>query len=311
MANERKKLIFCAYAADSNMQSGENVVDIEDKVSLYMKNAVTALVSAKLNNPDCAVALVTNITVSEYFKKIFDKFDIKIFKENFDRFKFDNNYKWGLAFYKLCALEKVLTYDYDSYLFLDADTYTQNSLTDLWEETDYNVMLHNHIHRLSIPDCKRYNREVENFCGITAPLTNYSGGFIAGSKTLLNRFINICVGIYNEMLEKNFQTSFGDEFITRLAAEKMKENIKEANAYIETFWTNVHFYLTTTRYKYNAISSFHLPDEKNRGLIKVFEYIVKNGKLPQNEKVYDIFNMKHSNHIDQLKYNIKKCLKRI
>ena len=306
--NSRKSLIFCAYADDESMKSGENIKKITDRKSLYLKNAVVALVSAKINNPLCDVGLVTNIIPDDDYKSLLARHDIKIYYEKFDEFRFADDYKWGLAFYKLCALKKIMNYNYDRYLFLDADTYTQSNFDDLWEETDYNIMLHNHIHRLTIPDCKKYNEEVEKFCGMTQPITNYSGGFIAGSDILLSRFMKTCCEIFDEMIEKNFYTSFGDEFILRLAAERMKENIKEANAYIETFWTSYSFYLTTTRYKYNAISIFHLPNEKNSGLKKVFKYIKNKEKLPDKGKFYALCNIKHRNLLGFAKYIMKNIM---
>ena len=39
------------------------------------------------------------------------------------------------------------------------------------------------------------------------------------------------------MLQKNFITTKGDEFILSLAANEMRESIKNAGAYIYRFWT--------------------------------------------------------------------------
>ena len=73
---------------------------------------------------------------------------IKFFIEEFDQFVFYNGMDWGLAFYKCCALDKMLRKDYEYYCLLDLDTYTQSAFEDLFHECKYWIMLHDRHKRL-------------------------------------------------------------------------------------------------------------------------------------------------------------------
>ena len=60
-----KNLIMVPYAEIPSMETGTSVAarKIKDRKAMYLKNACVSLVSAKSHNPECAVALVTNIDV--------------------------------------------------------------------------------------------------------------------------------------------------------------------------------------------------------------------------------------------------------
>ena len=67
----------------------------------------------------------------------------------FDRFTVPDSFKWGYAFYKLCALWHVVhRYEFDTYLELDTDTVTVGDLEPMWcdVETTKRVLLFN-LHR--------------------------------------------------------------------------------------------------------------------------------------------------------------------
>lgn len=289
--NDEKKLIFCAYAHKNSMESGANVLAVQDKITMYMRNAAVALISAKKSSPDCDVAIITNIELPEDFAALFELHNILIIKADFDSFNFGDNYPWGLAFYKLCALKKCLDLNYDKILLLDTDTYTQNSLDDLWEECEDYIMLYDINHRLSIPHCANFNKQITDFSGINRALTNYGGEFVAMNKSLLGKFIPVCENIFNEMKAKEFVTTLGDEFILCLAAEQMKQYVKNASGYMYRFETGP-FFLVSTCYKYNAVSVLHCPAEKQTGFIKVFKYIEKNKEVPSCNKVVKMLHIK-------------------
>jgi len=299
-------LIFEAFAYSNDMESGVNVSGVSDKISLYLKNALVSLTSAKINNPDCDIALITNIEIPDFFLKLYAKFKIMIIKNEFDDFNFGPNYSWGLAFYKLCAIKAVLKKDYKNYLMIDTDTYIQSSLYDLWEETNYNIILYDINHRLSIKNCKKFNDEIYSFTGQRKPLTNYGGEFIAGNKENLTKFIEECKLVFDEMISRKFITSHGDEFIIRIVAEKLRAIIKNGGGYVFRFWTG-DFYLSSTCYKYNAVSVLHVPDEKNKGMIKIYSYLISYGHFPAIDKIYKLL------HINKkpFKYFIKKVLKHL
>ncbi len=272
-----KNLIFGALAFSPDKCSGENLKGAKDKLTVYLKGAVVSLVSAKTSNPEVEVALVTDTEIPQRFLKIFDKFGVKVFHEEFDEFSFGVDYKWGLAFYKLCALKKMSVKGYSSCVLIDLDTYTQSSLIDLFEETKHNVILYDINHRLSLPNTVKFEKEVAAFLEREEPITNFGGEFIAGSGEKLLRFIEIAENVYNEMLKKNFATSFGDEFIISIAAYCDKQDIT-CGGYVQRFWTG-DFRLVSDLYKNNAVSIIHVPAEKTDGLIKIFNKIEKKGKI--------------------------------
>ena len=97
----------------------------ENALNVYLKNLCVSLISAKKATPDIDVALVSNIKIPTEHEKLLLENDVLIFLEPFDSFVFDDKYLWCLAFYKLCALEKMVTqYDYDNYIYTDADGHT-------------------------------------------------------------------------------------------------------------------------------------------------------------------------------------------
>lgn len=303
------ELIFSAYAYSGSMKSSVNVSDNADKISLYLKNAFVALTSAKTNNPQCDVALITNIDIPDNYKSLYSRFDILIFKRDFNDFVFDNEYTWGLAFYKLCAIDEAIKKGYENYLIIDSDSYVQSPLDDLWTETKDNIMLYDINHRLSVKNCTNFNSEISLYTGIQKPLTNFGGEFIAGNRELLYRFITECKSIYDDMIEKNYRTSFGDEFIISIIAEKLRPVVKNAGGYVFRFWTG-NFYLSCTCYKYNPVSVFHVPAEKSKGMIRIYNYVVKHGRLPEAKKIYNILHLNKRPYkyvaLDYLKPMIKK-----
>lgn len=300
-ANDHKHLIFCAYAQDSKMRSGANVQKISDTQSLYLKNAIVALVSAKASNPACEVMLVTNVQVSSVYSDLLAKHSISTVIAEFDSFRFDEQYHWGLAFYKLCALKYLLDHtQYDNYLLLDLDTFTQSELDDLWREAEHNIMLYDINHRLTIPDCAAFNDEVDSFMGKSRALTNYGGEFIAGNHELLSTFIAECESVFEQMNRLNFRTAFGDEFIIRIAADRLRPCVKNAGGYIHRFWTGT-FRLMSTCYHFNAVSVLHVPNEKNSGLIRVYNYISKQGKVPLSSRVHGMLHLKRASIETQVK----------
>ena len=175
------KVIFCAYAEKENMESGANLANVQDKSSVYWKNAVVALYSAKQQHPECDVVLVTNVEVPKTYLEIIRKTQIKIYQELFDSFVFQKSV-WGLAFYKLCAIKKMLQKEYEYYLMLDTDVYVQSRMDDLFEEMDYNIMLHDRHPRLSNSTELKENKEYRLYCGEKRPISKWGGGIYRWKK---------------------------------------------------------------------------------------------------------------------------------
>lgn len=125
-------IIMVPYANLENMKGGVNV-DNNNRLNIYMKNCCVSLLSAKNYNLNSDIALVTNIEVPAKYEKILTDNNILIIKAEFTYFKFPEDYKWGLAFYKLCALKHVVeNYNYEYYSYLDSDVYIQASFDNIW-----------------------------------------------------------------------------------------------------------------------------------------------------------------------------------
>ena len=274
-----KNLVFIPFAFDPSKQTGANVKK-RNALNIYLKNICVATASIKKYNPDVDVAVVCNIDLPNFYKQILLRQNILILTEAFDRYTFPNDYKWNLAFYKLCALEKVVQkYRYDNYLYLDADIIIQDSLEPIFKELSDNILMYDINNGLISPEYRIIIQEFRDF-GVSSYITHYGGEFFSASYDNAQKFIIECSSIYSQMITDNFITTSGDEFIISIAAHRCKNKIKNAGAYIFRFWTN-SFYLVSTCYKYNPVPILHLPGEKNKAILKIFKRYVKHDKFPR------------------------------
>lgn len=268
----------------------------KSKLDLYLKNCCVACVSAKKNCKDNTdVALVTNIDVPTEYKKVLEQNGVKILRYNFDKFNFDGKYTWALAFYKLCALYHATEeLDYDNYAFMDSDVYVQTEFSDIWKECGLKILLYDICHGLQTEDYQRFLKEVSEFTGKEAlGVTHYGGEFFAANKDNAKMFVVECLDIYRKMMEKQFKTSCGDEFITSLAAARMEGDVRNAGAYIYRYWTR-RFHLMSTNYQYNPVAVLHVPQEKDFGMIRIFDKYVSLGILPSQKKVWRMLHLSHT-----------------
>ena len=273
-----------------------NLKENKSKLDLYLKNCSVACVSAKKNCADNTdVALVTNIDVPLEYKKVLEQEKVQILQYALDEFSFDGKYTWSLAFYKLCALYHVTeNLDYDNYVFMDSDVYVQTDFSDIWKECKQKIMLYDICHGLQVEDYNRFLKEVCEFTGTDAlGITHYGGEFFAANKENAKEFVTTCLDVYREMMKKHFKTSCGDEFITSLAAARMEEKVRNAGAYIYRYWTR-RFHLMSTNYQHNPVAVLHVPQEKDFGMIRIFDKYVSHGSLPSQKKVWKMLHLSHT-----------------
>ncbi len=300
-----KNLFFVPFAFDENKKTSVNITN--NALSTYLKNLCVSLISAKKATPDIDVALVSNIRIPTEYESLLSENGVLIYIEPFDSFVFNGNYLWCLAFYKLCALEKMVSkYDYDNYIYTDADVFVQNSLDKVFLELRDNILLYDINHGLFVKDYEVILDEFKRF-GIGAYITHYGGEFFGASRENAKNFIDRCKTIYDEMQSKNFETTKGDEFIISVAAYRMRDMIKNAGAYIHRFWTG-SFYLVSTCFKNNEVAILHLPVEKQKGILKLYKRFVKKHTFPSKKKVHKICHLNHQPIIVKIKCIIKKML---
>ncbi len=302
-----KSLFFVPFAFDEKKTIGANVKN--NVLNTYLKNLCVSLISAKKATPSIDVALVCNIKIPREYEDLLIGNDVLIYTEEFDSFVFDNDYPWCLAYYKLCALEKMVNkYDYDNYIYTDADVFVQNPLDNVILELKDNILLYDINHGLAVHNYRTTVEQFKDF-GIDSLITQYGGEFFGASRKNAKEFITCCKEVYDEMINKEFRTTKGDEFIISIAAYRMRNLIKNAGAYIFRFWTGA-FYLVSTCFKYNEIAILHLPSEKQNGIFKLYDFFIKNHKFPDKEKVHKICHLTHRPIKYLISHKIRKLLKR-
>lgn len=310
---EQNNLIFIPYANIDDMQGGVNIA-AKGRLDVYMQNCCVALLSAKQYNPDSDVALVTNIDVPEPYKGILERNDILIIQVPFNTFRFSADYQWGLAFYKLCALKYVAeNMEYANYAYLDSDVYVQSSFDNIWEECAHNVLLYDINHGLQVADYRKILADFREFTHEDTIVTHYGGEFFAANREKALYFVDEAYQIFLQMEREKFSTFAGDEFILSLVAHKNKCLIRNAGAYIYRFWTNA-FHLVSTCYRFNPVTVLHVPDEKKRGMLKLYRYYLRHQRLPKQTRVLQILQISRQSlarkMIIQAKIIAKKILKR-
>jgi len=131
-----KNLVFCAIGYKDNYGNSVNInLDGFRATEIYLKNTFVALKSIQTQNNNDDVAVVVNFIIPEYYMKLFEANNIKTYFCEFDDFKFPPNFKWALAFYKLCAYKFVIeNLEYDNYLELDCDVVCNGDLSEMWSE---------------------------------------------------------------------------------------------------------------------------------------------------------------------------------
>lgn len=105
----------------------------------------------------------------------------------------------------------------------------------MWKEVHENILLLDINHGLDTKDYRIFCGEICQFLGREIYITHYGGEIFAASHPLAKEFSLYTEEIYSEMISREFVTSRGDEFISSLAANKMKGKIKNAGAYIYRF----------------------------------------------------------------------------
>lgn len=315
---KRNKNIICVpFAYKANMQSGENVSSSgNQRLFIYLKNASVALISAKHFNKDADVILATSLLeheIPEEIRKVLKREDIKIITIPYDEFCFSSEYTWSLAFYKLCVLKHLCNVGFEKVVYLDTDVYIQGNFESIWKEVEQKILLYDINHGLNVEDYRSFCNEVKIFNNLNNQMyiTHYGGEFFASNYKNAIQFMALSERIYEEMVRKEFKTSKGDEFILSLAANEMKDDIKNAGAYIYRFWTGARFRLVSTCYENNKVLILHLPAEKEKGMIRLYSNYIRKGSMPSEQKVWKICRLKHRTFLDYIGYIVITFLKKI
>ena len=281
-----------------------------DVAATYLKNAFVSLTSAKIKNPDIDACLFVNFEVCDIFKSDFVEQGIEIKQIEFNNFLFPPSYIWALAYFKINALKYAIdNTTYDKYMLLDTDTYTISSYNDIWSECNNGILLFNVDHRLSHPHRNVIIDNMELVLGQGEKITHYGGEFIAGSHKLLTVFLSECLTIFGKMKNLELDRTLGDEFVISVAAHKIRKDLVSANCYIYRYWTNPTFYFVATNYINNSVDIWHLPAEKERGMLGLYNYFRKNKNFPNVRRSAKMLRLPSATPF--LSYNIRRLIYRI
>ena len=292
-------IIVNAFAFLDKYRSGENISinkgGSEEQIKeLYLKNSCISLISAKRFNPQDEVALCTNIEVPQYYIEILNKEEIKILKIPFDTFQFEKEMKWSLAFYKICVLNHLLEETcYEKICLLDCDTIVNKDFAALWDEAGYGVLMYNTFDSYESKMRQDIKREFQELFPEYDCRNNeyFAGGEITGDRKYIKELVHTCRLIYNTMLSKKKETTVGDEFFW-YGVDKMKPGLIIAgNGYYEHYWTYEGFRLISTNYFYKKVSVMHFPVEKEKGIIKVFDYYVRKREFPEQRILWHMLSL--------------------
>jgi hypothetical protein len=303
-------IIFTCFAYESNSKTSSQVIFSNSQVT-YIKNSFVALKTAKINNPNLRAIFFINFELDSGYKKQFQYNDIEVINVPFVDFLLPNKFKWKLAFYKLSCLKfLVFNIDFNKALLIDNDVINVYSLEPLFSEVKDNIMFYLLDHNIYHPDriliLNLYN---ELFDDGKLPL-HLGGEFICGTRNSLTKFIEIAYSLYNKIKVSNFNidVSHGDETITSITALLLGNKTYSSN-YIYRYWTR-RFYLTSTNYHYHKTPLWHLPQEKQTGLIFVYNDLLKYNRI--NVKKWSKFlGLPKINRPFSLKYlfsNLKRAL---
>lgn len=300
-----KNLYFVSFFYDENKQTSVNIEKKEDRLDIYLSNCCTALLSAKINNPDIDVAIVTNLLhIEKKYLDLLNEAKIEVIICPFDSFVFPDSFKWSAAFYKLCALEFIcnkFNNVYDNIMYSDSDVFCQLPFFPIWEEcSEDKILLFDLCESSSNSLYNKFCDEI-SFLNLKYPV-HYGGEFYASSTKNAIIFVEECRKFYDILINNNVVFTTGDEIIIS-SVGNTNPKIKNAGAFVFRFWTD-SFRISTTRFLYNPVQILHCPDQKERGLRKLFRYYVHHKRFPKRKRVHSILKLNK----DSLKTKIIRFL---
>ncbi len=306
-----KKIIYNAFFAE-----GDNVKSPNFKINNYgsdknnyLKTSYVSLRSAKLSNPDIDVALVTNQPLEPSVDILFKQAGIKVFIVPFLKYRMPKDFQWEYAFYKLQALDYMLTEEeYDDYLALDIDTYIHSDLSEFWKECEYGLPI---LYPLTASgqerDRGRIETDYQKLFEEKKAIPQMGGEFIGGSREALIKLLNEISQIYQKIEESDFNINklLGDEALLSIAASSIAT--LSARPFVGRYWVRRYY---DADFQCFNIPIWHLPSEKNYGLLKAFDIMQKDDRLLTQKEAMRLFNLpkQQKYNLSMLKYYIFKII---
>lgn len=271
---------------------GAGARNVRSAMDVYVKNAIVSLASAKIWNPEAVCILNCNFEFSPELKKTAEQAGIQIHRVPYGKYKSREEFSWAITQYKFDSMDYMvhqIMENGDCMILLDTDTVCVQNLDEIFEEAENALILypishgyfHERRHSMIRNYRKLYGDDQRN-------LVHYGGEFFAGSREELDRLLESCAQIIEKARKNEELEPWDDEHILSMAVEQeLKQRVYPANAYINRYWTN-RFYLVSTNYFHDPVKIWHLPAEKNYGMIVLFEYFQKHGCFPEVKQMASI-----------------------
>lgn len=255
----------------------------------YIVNSFVSLFSAKVNNPNCDCCLFTNVKLDEKFEKKFCDNNIIIENCSITEFDFGSNNSWQGAFFKLDAANQ-LAKKYDQVMILDTDTVIIGNCDLLWRESKKIVSLYDVDYPLLFEKRQLTIKEFKKIYGYSDDIEHWGGEIICGNCDSIKVLIDACKKVFNKIVTEKIEVDkmFGQEALISIAIYNENINVGRANKYLCRLSTGRNYEIITS---YNNKLIWHLISEKNRGMIKLYKYIVQYNKLPPLNKMEKIFHL--------------------
>lgn len=296
----------------------KSIANVDKAMEIYLKNSLTCLASLKIHNPDVECILFINFELSAAWKEQFENFSIKTIFLEFGNFKIDEEFNWGIVQYRYDVMQYLSNnlLDDDCVIMLDTDIVCVGNLKNAFTEIEHSVLLYD-VQLTLINE----NREkiIKNYLRLFpndthCELTVRGGEFIGANGFNLRRLFEECKKIMSMSSTIDSLEDFNDEHITSIAIYRNWNTIpvNNANPYIFRYWTGLRFYLASTNWYYNKVVLWHVPAEKNAGMIWLYKKLSKNKRLPSDKKIARRFGFpsnKRSNMIPFIIANFHKILK--
>ena len=272
----------------------KSVQNVDSAMNVYLENALVSLASAKQTTPDAVCILNCNFEIPERYQKAAEAAGVEIHQVPYGKYKSNEDFPWAITQYKFDSMEHAidLMQEEDCLLMLDTDTVCVQNLDEIFEEAKTGLILYATHHWYEQKIRQQMLQNYQKMYGTERTnLVHYGGEFLAGSKAVLSELLDDCSKVITKARETQGLHPWADEEAFSIAvAEFWNKKIYPANAYIYRFWTN-EFYLVTTNYYYDPLRIWHLPAEKNYGMMLLYEYFEKNHRFPSMKQMAKMVGM--------------------
>ncbi len=293
------------------MQSS-GVRSVDSAVEVYLKNAVVSLASAKISNPDAVCILNCDFAPPDWLASVAEQAKIQIHQVPSGTYRSREEFSWAVTQYKFDSMGDVLGHmeEGDCLVLLDSDTVCVRGMEEVFEEAAHSLVLYPVCHGYAQEKRQSILRNYQRLCGMeNRNLVHYGGEFFAGSKATLEKLLDACGGIVEEAQGREDLEAWDDEHVLSIAVERfLKESVYPASPYICRYWTN-QFYLVSTNYYYDPVYLWHLPAEKNYGMLVLYDYFAKCHRFPDVRKMAKIMGLPGTAYQRWNPYRLKMRLK--